>query len=94
MGSSLGLPSYEFFELSLLAALHDIGRVVLAEKSLKETKSLIKKECVRIQKHPGIEYRLAQSSFEMDPAPEAILNHYGNWDGIGYTLGLKDGKIA
>jgi len=93
MASSLGLFSTEVSKLSLLASWHDIGMVALPEEILRKTGPLTGEEWGRVQKHPEIGYRLAESSPDLVAIAEAILSHHENWDGSGYPLGLKGEKI-
>jgi HD-GYP domain-containing protein (c-di-GMP phosphodiesterase class II) len=93
MASSLGLSPTEVSNLSLLASWHDIGMVALPEEILRKTGPLTTEEGDRIQKHPEIGYRLAESSPELVSIAEPILYHHENWDGSGYPLGLKGEKI-
>lgn len=93
MGQALGLSSNELDELSLLASLHDIGKVAIPDQILKKPGKLTYKEWATMKKHPEIGFRIAQASFELSHIAEAILSHHERWDGTGYPQGQKGNEI-
>ncbi|MGS0765590.1 PAS domain S-box protein [Syntrophomonas curvata] len=93
MGRVLGLPQNELDNLTLLAALHDIGKIAIPNNILDKPDRLTPDEWETIKKHPEIGYRIALSSPELSPIAEAILMHHERWDGHGYPLGQKGKEI-
>ncbi|MEN6350002.1 MAG: PAS domain S-box protein [Syntrophomonas sp.] len=93
LGYVIELPDSECDNLKLLAALHDIGKIAISSDILEKPGKLSRQEWENIKKHPEIGYRIALSSPEMAPIAEAILHHHERWDGSGYPLGVKGGKI-
>ena len=93
LGASLSLSQYELDELALLAALHDIGKVGIDDKILKNPGKLTTEEWENMKKHPAIGYRIAMSSPELVSIAEYILTHHERWDGKGYPQGLKGKEI-
>ncbi|HWP96028.1 MAG TPA: PAS domain S-box protein [Syntrophomonadaceae bacterium] len=93
IGQSLCLPSDEMNNLTLLASLHDIGKIAIPNSILDKPGPLTPDEWDLIKKHPEIGYRIAQSHPELSPIAEAILNHHERWDGSGYPLGAKGQEI-
>jgi HD-GYP domain-containing protein (c-di-GMP phosphodiesterase class II) len=89
IGRSFGLTDSLLDELSLLATLHDIGKVAIPEETLIKPGKLTQKEWEIIWKHPEIGYRIAGQLPELAPIAEAILAHHEWWDGAGYPRGLK-----
>lgn len=89
MGRILGLPQNELDNLTLLAALHDIGKIAIPNNILDKPDRLTPDEWETMKKHPEIGYRIALSSPELSPIAEAILMHHERWDGSGYPLGKK-----
>jgi HD-GYP domain-containing protein (c-di-GMP phosphodiesterase class II) len=87
------LSDYELDELSLLATLHDIGKICIAENILLKPAKLSSEEWELVKKHPEIGYRIASSSPELATVAEAILHHHERWDGKGYLKGLKGEEI-
>lgn len=93
MGEKIKLTSKEMEELSLLAILHDIGKVGIREEILKKSGPLTAAEWEEIKKHPVIGCRIAQNTPELGPIAEYILHHHERWDGQGYPEGLKGENI-
>lgn len=93
IGTMLKLTSKEMDELSLLAVLHDIGKVGIREEILKKPGSLTELEWEEMKKHPEIGCRIAQNTPELGPIVEHILCHHERWDGQGYPQGLKGEEI-
>ena len=89
IGRSFGLTDSLLDELSLLATLHDIGKVAIPEETLIKPGKLTQKEWEMIWKHSEIGYRIAGQLPELAPIAEAILAHHEWWDGAGYPRGLK-----
>jgi len=92
-GESLGLSNYEQNQLSILATLHDIGKINIDEKILKKKDSLNDKEWEEIKKHSEYGYKIAMSSEEFAAVAEDILTHHERWDGSGYPKGLAGDDI-
>jgi diguanylate cyclase (GGDEF)-like protein/PAS domain S-box-containing protein len=93
LGKSSKLASHQLDELSLLASLHDIGKVAIPEKILLKKGKLTEKEWDAIKRHPEIGFNIAQSSPQIAHIAKAILSCHENWDGSGYPLGLKGDSI-
>ncbi|HHY39842.1 MAG TPA: PAS domain S-box protein [Syntrophaceticus sp.] len=93
IGSKMGLSIKELDELSLLAVLHDIGKVGIKESVLQKAGPLTPEDWEEIKKHPEIGYRIAQNIPELSKIAEYILYHHERWDGKGYPRGLKAEEI-
>ncbi|MBO8158160.1 HD domain-containing phosphohydrolase [Thermosyntropha sp.] len=89
----LKLSSRQIDELSLLALLHDIGKIGVREEILKKPASLSDEEWDEMKKHPEIGCRIAQNTAELLSVAEYILSHHEHWDGTGYPRGLKGEEI-
>ena len=92
-GERLNLDTGSLGELKLLVALHDIGKVAIADSILPKPSKLTPEEWKIIKKHPEVGYHIAESSLELAPIAEAILYHHEWWNGKGYPRGLKGEKI-
>ncbi|UMZ73498.1 HD domain-containing phosphohydrolase [Natranaerofaba carboxydovora] len=92
-GEYLGLSNSELDSLSLLATIHDIGKVAIAEDILKKPAKLTQKEWEKIKEHPEIGRRIASSSVDLNHIAEEIATHHERWDGKGYPYGLKGEEI-
>lgn len=81
-------------ELSLLALLHDIGKVSINPNILqKQPGALTSAEWDEMKRHPEIGYRIAQATPELAIVSDLILSHHERWDGKGYPRGLKEEEI-
>jgi diguanylate cyclase (GGDEF)-like protein/PAS domain S-box-containing protein len=93
IAEKMGLAPEEKNELSLLAMLHDIGKVGINMEILKKPGPLNEEEWKEMRRHPEIGYRIAQNTPELSTAAEYILSHHERWDGSGYPRGLKGTEI-
>lgn len=93
IGIQLGLSSMEQNEMSLLAALHDIGQIAIPTDILMKPCYLTENEWELMKKHPEIGERIARSVPDLVSIAEAILSHHEHWDGTGYPQGLKGKQI-
>lgn len=92
-GRALNLPDHEIDRLSLLAKLHDIGKIGVPDEILNKPGALSAAEWDSIKKHPEIGYRIVHSSHELMAIAEEVLSHHERWDGSGYPRGLKGEEI-
>lgn len=93
IGHKLRLSSREMDELSLLAILHDIGKVGITADILKKPEQLTPAEWEEMKRHPEIGYRIVQATPELANVADYILSHHERWDGQGYPRGLKGEEI-
>ncbi|MFT4104123.1 MAG: HD-GYP domain-containing protein [Lacrimispora sp.] len=93
IGRKLQLSPKEIDELTLLALIHDIGKVSISPNILHKPGPLTDMEWEEMKKHPEIGYRIAQTIPEISSASNLILAHHERWDGKGYPNGLKGEKI-
>ena len=93
LGKALKLPDSKLDDLSLLASLHDIGKIAIPDNIVLKPGKLSEEEWVTMRKHSEIGYRIAQSTAELAPIAEAILHHHERWDGKGYPYGILKDKI-
>lgn len=93
VGRKLRLSPEELNELSLLALLHDIGKVGISQSILQKPGPLTPEEWSEMKKHPEIGYRIAQNIPELSIVSEYILFHHERWDGKGYPNGLAGNRI-
>jgi diguanylate cyclase (GGDEF)-like protein/PAS domain S-box-containing protein len=93
LGREMELPDEKIDELTLLAALHDIGKISIADSIILKPRSLNEEEWNAVKKHPQVGYRIAESSSDLAPIAKGILYHHERWDGKGYPKGLKGEDI-
>ncbi len=92
-GKALSLDNNVIDELDLLATLHDIGKVAIADNIILKPGELASKEWEEMKRHPEVGYRIAQASQELSPIAKSILFHHEWWNGTGYPRGIKGNKI-
>ncbi|MHB1376513.1 MAG: HD-GYP domain-containing protein [Candidatus Humimicrobiaceae bacterium] len=93
LGKSLNLPENSLTELSLLATLHDIGKVAIPEEILLKQGKLSESEWELVKKHPKIGSDIVRTSPYLAHVANAVLAHHEWWDGLGYPLGLEGNEI-
>ncbi len=93
LGEALNLNTSEKYNLSLLASLHDIGKVAISESILNKKSGLNEEEWLEIKRHPEIGYNIVKSSPQLIHISQEILSCHERWDGQGYSRGLKKTKI-
>jgi len=84
--------SLELDNLSLMARLHDIGKVGIPKEILGKGTELTSQEWEIMQRHSEIGFRMAQAIDELVVA-KAVLALREHWDGSGYPRGLKGDQI-
>lgn len=89
IGKEINLSHSELDRLSLVATLHDIGKIVVPENILTKPDMLTDEEWEIIKEHPATGYRITLSTEEFSHISKEILNHHERWDGTGYPEGAK-----
>lgn len=93
LGRKIGLSREKLNHLSLIASLHDIGKINIEEEILKKPSELNELEWETIKKHPEKGFAIAHAIEEFSPAAEGILAHHERWDGQGYPRKLGGEEI-
>ncbi len=93
VGAEIGLDKNSTANLSLLAQVHDLGKVGIPDRILFKVGSLDADEWQVMKQHPEIGCRIAQTTPELEPVADLILKHHEKWDGSGYPLGLAENEI-
>lgn len=93
MGEKVGLDSHRLTALSLVAQVHDLGKVGIPDSILFKKGGLTEEEWEIMRQHPEKGYRIAQVSPDLAQVADLILRHHEKWDGSGYPLGLKGEEI-
>lgn len=89
----LELSESEKNRLSLLAELHDIGKINISEEILNKPDKLNQKEWEIMKNHTEQGYKIASSSEEFAAVADDIFSHHERWDGSGYPRQLEGIKI-
>jgi putative two-component system response regulator len=95
VAESVGLATLSVEEVRLATALHDIGKIGVADSILLKPGSLTDGEYSAMQKHAQIGYQLlaGSSSHLLETAADIALAHHEWWDGGGYPRGLRGDEI-
>jgi len=93
LGEAAGLSKKELSDLSLLAEVHDLGKVGIPDKILFKEGVLSEEEREEVKHHSMIGYRIARSSPELAHMADLILHHHEWWNGLGYPSGLARTEI-
>lgn len=93
LGRRLDLSYEQLSNLSLLASIHDIGKVTISEGILKKPDKLNNNEWETMKEHAERGYKIASSTEEFSAIAKYILHHHEKWDGTGYPNGLKGEEI-
>ena len=93
MGNKLGFNQDQLNTISLVARLHDIGKITISDTILKKTGPLTDTEWQQIKLHPETGSRIVQNIPELTHISEGILCHHERWDGSGYPQGLAKEDI-
>ncbi|MCK5762025.1 MAG: diguanylate cyclase, partial [Candidatus Izimaplasma sp.] len=89
----LNLNQDETYNLTLLARLHDIGKISISDKILRKSGKLTKDERKIIKTHPDVGRRIVQSIPELQHLGDSIYYHHEHFDGTGYPDQLKGEEI-
>lgn len=89
LGRALGLSPRELADLSLLAKVHDLGKVGIPDAVLQKVGELTADEWEIMRQHSEIGYRIASASADLVTVARLVLHHHEHWDGSGYPMGLR-----
>ncbi|MGM0421277.1 MAG: HD domain-containing phosphohydrolase [Bacillota bacterium] len=93
LGKNIGLSNPELDKLSLLASLHDIGKMMIPDKILNKPEGLNSEEWKLIKRHPVIGYRICSSIDDFSHIANEVLSHHERGDGKGYPRGIQGKEI-
>jgi diguanylate cyclase (GGDEF)-like protein len=80
-------------ELTRLAGnLHDLGKLAIPEDVLCKPSTLSEAECLMLERHPQVGFRMLES-LGVQPVAEWVLHHHERWDGAGYPNRLAGDQI-
>jgi response regulator RpfG family c-di-GMP phosphodiesterase len=95
MAQTLDLPADTVALLGRAAALHDIGKIAVADSILRKPGRLTPAEFAAMQRHTTTGARILAGSRApvLQLAQEIALTHHERWDGSGYPQGLAGDAI-
>lgn len=89
IGQRLSLHSSAMDELTIVARLHDIGKIGISEEILLKGARLTEDEFEIVKTHSEKGYRIIKASNQLDNIANGVLSHHERWDGKGYPLELR-----
>ena len=93
LGKEMKLSVNQISDLSLLAQVHDLGKVGIPDHILFKPGPLTAEEWEIMRQHPEKGHRIALASTDLAGIADLILKHHERWDGQGYPLGLQGDEI-
>ena len=93
IGKTIDLSQKQLSDLSLLAQVHDLGKVGTPDNILFKKGPLTEQEWQIMKQHSEKGYRIALSSVDLSTIANLILKHHEHWDGNGYPLGISGNDI-
>lgn len=95
LGMAMGLPTRDAVDLSRIAGLHDVGKLVVPDAILGKPGPLTPEEWAVMKRHPlvGHDILAAGSHPLLDRAARIALYHHEAFDGSGYPHRLAGAAI-
>lgn len=80
-------------DIMILANVHDIGKITIAEEILSKNGPLTDEERAKIMQHSEAGYKIIRNINDLEEIAKGILYHHERVDGKGYPHGLKGDEI-
>lgn len=93
IGKAMQLSNKDIRRLKEAGYLHNIGKIALDERIIKNIEVLTEDEIKEIKKYPVVGYRILNLFDNTLDLAEAVFTHQERWDGAGYPKGLKGNEI-
>jgi diguanylate cyclase (GGDEF)-like protein/PAS domain S-box-containing protein len=93
IGQAVNLSPEDMNALTLLAALHDIGKIAIPDSIILKADKLSTNEWEIMKKHSEIGYNITKAIPELAHISQEILCHHEWWNGNGYPHGLNGEQI-
>lgn len=94
LGVCLDLPRPQLYKLGLASLLHDIGKIMIPRALLDKLGSLTPEEFDIMKGHSEEGYRYLKDIYDVPVSVYmAVRLHHEQFEGGGYPLGLRSGKI-
>jgi HD-GYP domain-containing protein (c-di-GMP phosphodiesterase class II) len=84
LGRALGLDDMELQDLTFAAVVHDVGKIVVPERTLIKPSSLTFEEFQQLKSHPIVGERIVSMIPCSDRIQQAVRHHQERFDGTGY----------
>lgn len=89
----LKLSEEQVLEVEYAAALHDIGKIGVADGILRKESSLDHDEWQEMKRHSELGYQILNGIDFLRSAADIVYAHHERYDGTGYPRGLKENEI-
>jgi len=89
----MSLSRDEVGAVRLGAILHDVGKIGIPDRILRQSMSLTEDEMAWMRRHPQIGADIIGPVEGLHHVSPLIRHHHEKWDGTGYPNGLKGGAI-
>jgi putative two-component system response regulator len=93
IAEQLGLPEKRRLHVRYGAILHDIGKILIAERTLTKASPLNDVEWAEMRQHPVVGAEMLKDVPFLAPAIPIVRFHHERWDGTGYPDGLTGNTI-
>ncbi len=95
LAAEIGVPEREVAMLRLIAPLHDVGKIGIADSILLKPGRLSDEEFATMRTHTiiGAEILSGSGHETLVRAQEIAISHHERWDGSGYPRGLSGEDI-
>jgi diguanylate cyclase (GGDEF)-like protein/putative nucleotidyltransferase with HDIG domain len=84
----MGLGDDEVMQIEFAAALHDIGKIGVADGILRKEAPLDEEEWREMRRHSELGYEILKGIDFLQNAAEIVYAHHERYDGSGYPRGL------
>ncbi|MCH8919937.1 MAG: diguanylate cyclase [Chloroflexi bacterium] len=93
MAKEMGLDPEKVLEIEYAAALHDIGKIGVADSILRKAAPLDDEEWRDMRRHSELGYEILKGIDFLRVAAEIVWAHHERYDGNGYPRGLAGEEI-
>jgi len=93
VAKELKLNDAQVLEIEYAAALHDIGKIGVADDILRKEHPLDSEEWQEMKRHSELGYEILNRIDFLQSAAEIVYSHHERYDGTGYPRGLKGDEI-
>jgi putative nucleotidyltransferase with HDIG domain len=93
LAEQVGIDGHDLKVLCHGALLHDIGKIGVPDAILHKPGPLTEDEWTVMRRHPEIGALMIEDVEYLTEARRILLHHHERWDGSGYPLGLRAGRI-
>jgi diguanylate cyclase (GGDEF)-like protein len=89
----MNLREDQVLQIEHAAALHDIGKIGVADRILHKSEPLDVDEWHEMKRHSELGYKILSGIDFLEESAEIVYSHHERWDGLGYPRGLKAEEV-